>query len=93
MELTRTSLVVSTNRMVAAEVGEEIIMLHLESGLYFGLEGVGVRVWNLLQEPTTLADIARVLVEEYEVETEDCHRELIRLVSDLLAERLVEVRA
>lgn len=88
--LTSDSKVVATPRFVSAEVGEEIILLHLENGIYFGLDTVGARIWRLLETPTTVREIEKVLLEEYDVEAERCYEEVLRLLNDLIDEGLVE---
>lgn len=91
MELSRDSKVVATARVVGADVGEEVILLHLQSGLYFGLESVSARIWKLLETHTTVGEIERLLLEEYDIEPERCHEDVMRLLSDLVDAGLVEV--
>ena len=92
MKLTSDSTVVAATSQVSADLGEEVVLLHLTNGMYFGLSDVAARIWKLLRDPVTLASIERVLIEEYDVEPERCHDEVMRLVSDLVDEGLVEVR-
>jgi hypothetical protein len=91
MEIFSDSTVVSTRRLVSADLGEEVILLHLENGLYFGLENVGARIWKLLQKPVRVGEIERVLLEEYDVEPEKCHEEVVGLLNKLVDQNLVEV--
>ena len=91
MELSSDSVVVTTPRMVAADLGEEVIVLHLENGLYFGLGNVGARIWKLLQKPVRVGEIERLLLDEYEVDPDTCHREVLSLISHMLDEKLIEV--
>jgi hypothetical protein len=90
MELSDTTEVVASRYLVGAEVGDEIILLHLENGHYFGLDDVSARIWKLLQKPTTVRDIEHALLEEYEIESGRCHEEVMRLLSDLIEQGLVE---
>ena len=91
MELTSDSIVVATPRMVSADLGEEVIVLHLENGLYFGLGNVGARIWKLLKKPVSVGKIEELLQDEYEVDPETCRKEVLSLISRLLEENLVEV--
>jgi hypothetical protein len=92
MELSSDSVIAATPHHVGADLGEEVILLHLDHGLYFGLGNVGARVWKLLEKPVRVGEIERVLLEEYDVEPQRCHDEVLRLVSDLVDQDLVEVR-
>jgi hypothetical protein len=91
MKFTHESTVASTSRQVAADLGEEIILLHLENGNYYGLENVGARIWRLLEKPTKVREIERILLEEYDIEPDRCHEEVSQLLSDLIENGLVEV--
>lgn len=91
MEISSDSTVVSTRRSVSADLGEEVILLHLESGVYFGLESVSARIWKLLQTPVRVGEIERALLEDYDVGPEKCHEEVMSLLNKLVGENLVEV--
>ena len=36
------------------ELDGEAVLLHLESGVYFGLDPIGTRMWHLLEESESL---------------------------------------
>ena len=93
MELSRDVVLVATRNMVDAPVGEGAVILQLQNGQYYALDEVGLRIWNLLKTPVTVEDIEAVLLQEYDVDPEECHREVVRLVSELMTEGLVEVQS
>lgn len=76
---------------VSSKVGDETVILNVETGRYHGLRGTGVRVWELLGGGTTIAEIERALLEEYDVEAETCRADLLELVRDLRSAGLVEI--
>lgn len=63
-----------------ALLGDELLMISHEASRYFSLNGVGTRIWELLEHPTTPERITAQLVEEYEVSADLCGRQ----VSDFL---------
>jgi coenzyme PQQ synthesis protein D (PqqD) len=73
-------------------LGDETIILKLDSGTYFGLDEVGSRAWELIQSRGCLAEVLEALVAEYEVTAEDLWRDLESLVGRLLDHGLVEVQ-
>lgn len=91
MQITSESTVAPTRRLVSADLGEEVILLHLENGLYYGLENVGARIWKLLQKPVKVGEIEGALLDEYDVEPETCHAEVVTLLQRLIDQNLVEV--
>lgn len=54
--------------VIHATLDDEALLLDVEQGLYFGLGGVGGRIWELLRQPSTEEEIVRQLLEEYEAE-------------------------
>jgi hypothetical protein len=84
--------VVAVKEQVSADLAGEAVILNLKSGVYYGLNAVGARIWNLIQEPKTVKAIRDVLFEEYEVELNHCEQELLGLIQELAAAGLVEVR-
>ena len=61
----------------------EAVLLDLKSGIYFGLDSVGTRIWQLFAEYDSLSDIARVIKTEYDVAEDNCAADLIALVAEL----------
>ena len=76
---------------VSAELNGESVILHLKSGIYYGLNEVGASIWALLQYPQTAFSIRDALLAEYEVDTETCERELLTILRDLKAAELIDV--
>jgi Coenzyme PQQ synthesis protein D (PqqD) len=67
------------------KVGDELVLLHQGTEMYFGLDRVGASMWEGLSSQVALGELAGSLAERYEA-TE----ERIRLDLDQLARKLVE---
>jgi hypothetical protein len=72
-------------------MGDECVILNLNDGVYYGLEGVGNRIWSLLGEPRTVAQLCEAVVEEYDVPVEQCREAVTKLIADLMSRNLVRV--
>ena len=66
------------------------ILLDLRNQLYFGLDDVGCRIWQLVREKGSEAAIAEVLAQEYEVPPAECRRDLAEWLDDLIERKLLE---
>lgn len=88
----RTSIVRAATRPISRDLEGETIILQLDVGRYFGLNAVASRVWALLQQPRSVGDIRDVLTEEYEVDPEQCEKDLQALLEDLAGKGLIEVK-
>lgn len=71
-------------------VGDEIVLLDLDRGVYYGLDRVGARVWELVEADHTLAEIIDILLEEYEVTRAELERDVATLLEQLTARGLIE---
>ena len=74
------------------DLGEEAVLLELESGRYYSLDGVGLQMWKLLSRHGCLVLAHRELLKEYEVEAAELERDLRTFVDRLAERRLLELR-
>jgi hypothetical protein len=84
--------VVAAADQVSADLDGEAAILNLRNGVYYGLNPVGARVWELVQEPGTVAALCDRLMEEFDVERGRCEEEVLALLTDLEGAGLIEVR-
>jgi len=86
------SIVVASGDQVSSDLGEEAVILGLKTGVYYGLNPVGARIWSLVQQPRTVENIRDTVLAEYEVEPERCERDLLELLQVLLGKGLIDLR-
>jgi hypothetical protein len=79
------------NDCVAAMVADELVVLSVDLGRYFGLNPTAARVWELLEQPRTMEELCDSLAEEYEIQPDACRLEVTALLEDLQKEGLVTV--
>ena len=91
--LSTRSTVVAVKDQVSSEIGGEAVILHLGSGTYYGLDEVGNRIWDLIQEPKSVEEVRAAISEEYEVDPDRCEEDIILLLRRLADERLIEVES
>jgi Coenzyme PQQ synthesis protein D (PqqD) len=86
------SIVVAAPEQVSCPLGEESAILNLKNTVYYGLNPVGARVWNLLQQARSVRELRDALLDEYDVETVRCERDLLELLEKMRIEGLIQVR-
>ena len=84
--------VVVKPNVIFRALGNEAVILNLDSGVYFGLNEVGTRVWQLLEERNVQQACER-LRGEFEAPAERIERDVLTLVDAMVAKGLVECRA
>ena len=92
MILSTDSIVVAADDQISSDLAGEIVMLNLKNGSYYGLDGVGARVWGLIQSPQPVAAVRDVIQSEYAVDPDRCESDLLVLLRELAAAELIEVR-
>lgn len=69
---------------MSQEVSGETVLLDLKGECYFGLDEVGTRIWQLIQEHGDLKKIHEIMLDEYNVGGEKLQRDLDELVTKLV---------
>jgi len=69
--------------LIGASIDDELVMMSVEQGQYYGLGGVGPRVWDLLEEPHTLDQLVDRVLEEFEVERAVCEKDMVGFLEQM----------
>jgi hypothetical protein len=77
--------------LLEAEIDDELVALEPQKGNCFGFNAVAKDVWRMLEKPLDLEQLKRKIVAQYEVEEEQCARELQQLLDEMLRVELIEV--
>lgn len=85
-----SNLTISTE-VLTQEVDGETVLLDLQSESYFGLDAVGTRIWQLLQEQCELQKVFDTMLEEYDVDAQQLENDLNELLEKLLDAKLITV--
>jgi len=75
-EISRDSVVVACEGNISYDLAGEAAVLDFKSGMYYGLDEVGARIWKLIAELRTVGEICDVILAEYDVEPDVCSANL-----------------
>jgi len=76
--------------VMARRLGDETVLLDIASGTYFGLDGAGSRIWQLLEEGCSMAEICSALRAEFDVDADVAARDVAALLDELAERRLIQ---
>ena len=85
------STLVVTDEVVSCDLDGEAAILNLKDGVYYGLDPVGAKIWNLIQKPRVLKEVIEIICDEYDVDTDRCKNDIFELIEELLDNGLVKV--
>jgi coenzyme PQQ synthesis protein D (PqqD) len=74
---------------VFRELAGEAVLLQLDAGMYYGLDGVGTRLWQLIADRGRLRDVLEQAQREFDVDPVILERDLLALVEELAEKKLV----
>ena len=89
-ESIRSSTFRRNANLIGASLDEELVMMSVEHGQYYGLGGVGPRVWELIEAPRTYEQLVEQILEEFEVEREVCEKDMLEFLEQMEKLGLVE---
>ena len=77
--------------ILAQVVADELILLDVVGGGYYGLDPVGARIWQILSDGRSAAEVLAELLAEYDVDESRARQDLLALLTDLNARGLLEL--
>jgi len=76
---------------VSTELQGEIVILNAKSGKYYNLNAVGSRIWGLIEQPCTTLSIIEAILNEYEVDRQQCEDDVCKVLLAMQHSGLVEI--
>ena len=68
---------------MSADLGGEHVILSLEDEMYYGVDRVAARVWQLVQEPRRFDSIVKTICSEFDVDEARCETDVGVFVEEL----------
>ena len=90
-EIDRASKVVASEDQVSCRLDGEAALLQMSEGVYYGLDELGARIWDEMQEPITIEELRDRIVREYDVDVDRAERDLIEFCEKMISAGLVRV--
>lgn len=89
--ITLQSVVYQDPEMVSAPMEDELVMISLQKGMYYGLDNIASEIWQRIEKPVPVAQLCTNLVEEFDVDLETCQRETLELLNWLYKQELIRI--
>jgi hypothetical protein len=89
--LGQNSIVTQMPDLIATDLDNNKVMMNLNSGKYYILDGIASRIWQLLETSPQISDIVDILIQEYNIEYEQCLADLLRFFTKMVQAGLVAI--
>ena len=80
-----------TSEFIAADVADELVLLHTVSWYYFEFDKIGTSIWTLLDAPRSLPSLVETLRMEFDVDETRCSADTKAFLDDMIGQGLVTV--
>ena len=91
MKLEPSQMVIRDPIMLSAEIGGEAVMMSIVNGAYFGLNPVATRIWGLIEQPKTVAELVQAITDEYDVSPEQGAADVQEFVADMIERGIAQL--
>ena len=85
------AFIARTSGWVSAWVGEELVLMHGDSGAYLSVSETGGRIWEMISEPICIEDLSAKAAIEYGTMKEQVQAEVSAFLEQLLEEDAIHV--
>ena len=79
------------NAILSSTIDDEVVMMSSEKGMYYNLNPIGSRIWELLETPQTIESLCAQLMDEYYVDEATCKQETEEFIQSLSERGLIEM--
>jgi len=80
---------IQNKAIVQSKIGEEVVMLDMDSGFYFGLNSVASVIWGLLANEISFETLIDQLMTQFEVERSLCEADTKELLDQMLEKNII----
>ena len=84
-----TIVVRNDKKFITSPIGDEIVMMSMESGNYIGINEVGAVIWNKLEQPTAIKEVINYLLSIYDITEEECSEKTMKHITDMAGQEMV----
>ena len=90
-DISTESIVNQIEDIIASDIDDEVVMMSVEKGQYYGLDSIGSRVWELIGKPIKVSELIDALLLKYDVDRETCERDVLAFLEKLHADGILKV--
>ena len=80
---------IQNKEVIQSRIGDEIVMLDVESGFYFGLNSVASVIWEMMKEQVDLETMVNILIKEFDVDKATCESDTKELLGQMIEKKII----
>ena len=88
-KVTLKSAISRNPEIIHSVMDDEIVMMSVDQGLFFGIDKIGTHIWNLLETNVKVEDLIEKLVASYDVERSVCENDTLKFLNDMFVKKVI----
>jgi len=89
--ISMNNVVARSEELVSSDLDGETVLMSVQNGKYYGLDEIGSRIWSLIEQPRFVSELCDILLGEFDVEREQCERDVSAFLNKLAEDDLMKV--
>jgi hypothetical protein len=89
--ITMKTIVERSDDFITSSIDDELVMMSLEKGIYYGLDSIGSHIWQYLATPVPVQTLCHQLTDQFEVDLAQCETDVLAFLNELLDEGMIHV--
>jgi hypothetical protein len=81
---------IQNKKVIQSKIGDEVVMLDMDSGFYFGLNSVASIIWGKLEKEMSIDEIISDLLNDYNIDKLTCEEETKDFLEQLLEKNIIK---
>ena len=87
-----TDKLIRNANLMASAIDDEVVMMDMEQGQYFGLNAVGAHIWALLETPYSRDEIILNVKDNFEApNTSALEKDVLDFIQTMIDNKLIDV--
>jgi len=91
IQITDSTLLTRNQSLFATASDDDLVMLDEQAGLYFGLNSIARKIWELLEQPIQYQQLIQSLTAQYDVDSEQCKKDVEPFLAKMLENKLIDI--
>jgi len=75
MKITPSTIIQRDSKLITSKMDGETVMMSINNGEYYGLDTIGSRIWELIENPISVENLIAKLRCEYDIEIAQCEHD------------------
>lgn len=87
-----TDKLIRNSNLMASAIDDELVMMDMEQGNYFGLNAVGAHIWAVLETPQSREDIVSSVKNDFDAPDQSAlEKEVLEFIQTMIDNKLIDV--